>query len=116
MSSSVKKNVIQVTRGDSFWATLSLTDADGNEYVPAEEDLIRFAVKSSTRDNERIIIEKIIPNDTLELRISSEENDITPGEYFWDVEATLSNNFVCTVAGPCRYIVTEEVGNWRRWT
>ena len=115
MSSSIKKNVISVTRGDSFLATLTLTDLDGNEYTPSENDLIRFAVKKTTNDSERILIQKTIPYDTLELYLTEKDTDADPGEYWWDVEVRLSNNMVFTVAGPARFKITEEVGNWRRW-
>ena len=120
MSSSIKKNIIQVTRGDTLIATLDITDAEGNKFIPSEGDIVRFAMKTSTRDNERILVQKIIPNDTLELRLDSNDTDHEPGQYWFDVEVVLNTGdgvpIVDSIITPTKLIITEETGNWRRWT
>lgn len=116
MASWIKKNMIGVTRADSLWVQLSLTDADGNEYVPAETDVIKFGLKQTTSDEERPFVEKIIPNDTLELKLTPEDTDREPGLYWYDVEVTMGDGtFVDTVIPPTKFKILEEVGNWRRW-
>lgn len=47
MSSWIKKNIISVTKGDSLWTQLSLSDSDGNEYVPDSGDVIIFSLKGA---------------------------------------------------------------------
>lgn len=113
MSSWIKKNIISVTEGDSLWTKLSLVDSDGNDYVPDPNDIIRFALKKSTKDSEAHLVEKIIPNDTLELRLDPEDTNFPPGDYYYDIEVTLNNGFVDTVVGPCKFKITPQVGVWR---
>ena len=115
MASWIKKNVISCTRGDSFWTTLQLVDADGNAYVPDSGDYIRFSLKTSTDDNETPLVMKEIPPDTLELRLSPEETDFDPGIMFYDVEVVLNNGKVDTVIPPTKFIITPQVGDKRRW-
>lgn len=113
MSSWIKKNIISVTRADSLWTKLQLTDSDGNEYIPDPGDLIRFALKTSTRHTEEPLVTKIINPETLELRLNPEDTDLEYGDYWYDIEVTLTNGFVDTVVGPCKFKITDEVGNWR---
>lgn len=113
MASWIKKNIISVTRADSLWTKLQLADSDGNEYIPDPNDVIKFALKTSTDDSEEPIVSKIIPNDTLELRLDPEDTDYPVGDYYYDIEITLTNGFVDTVVGPCKFKITPEVGNWR---
>ena len=117
MACWIKKNIIGLTRADSCCIQLSLNDADGNPYEPSPDDIIKFGLKSSTDDDEKPIIEKIIPPETMELRLNPEETDIEPGDYYYDVEVTLAGaDFVTTAIPPTRFKILPEVGNWRRWT
>lgn len=111
MSSSIKNNIIKCTRADSLWTTITLTDADGNEYVPDPNDQIWFALKGSTDDSEEPLVLKKIDPETLELRLDPADNDHPPGTYWYDIEITLTNGFVTTVVGPCKYFITPQVKN-----
>lgn len=113
MSSWIKKNIISCTREDSLWTRLDLYDSDGNKYVPDPGDTIRFALKKTPDDNEEHLIEKTIPNDTLELRLDPEDTDLPVGEYWYDIEVVLTNGFTDTVVGPAKFKITPQVGNWR---
>lgn len=116
MANWIKKNIISVVRGDSLWTKLELTDANGDEYVPDPTDVIRFSLKRTTDDDEEPIVVKEIPPNTMELRLSQEDNDLPPGQYFYDIEATIMNGqFTNTVVGPCKYYITPQVGDKRRW-
>lgn len=113
MSSWIKKNIISVTRADSLWTALTIQDANGDDYVPDPNDVIRFALKTSTSDEEEPLVSKIIPNDTLELRLNPEDTDFEAGTYWYDIEITLTNGYVNTIVGPAKFKITPEVGNWR---
>lgn len=115
MANWIKKNIIGLTRADSMKVKLNLVDNQGNEYIPDSHDVIKFGLKTSTNDEEQPIIEKIISPQTLELELTPEETDIEPGEYFYDVEVTMSNGFVTTAIPPTKFKILPEVGNWRRW-
>ena len=117
MSSIIKKdNIVKCTRADSFWTTLTLADADGNVYEPDPEDYILFSLKTSTSDDEEPLVKKVIPPDTLELRLDPEDLDYDPGIYWYDVELTHANiGKVDTVIPPTKFIISEQVGDKRRW-
>ena len=109
MSSSINKNMITVTKGDSFWATISI-----NDYEPDPNDEIRFALKSTLNDSEPAIIIKPIPTVTMELRLdSSDTKQLAVGKYYYDIQITLTNGFVDTFIEPQKgkpnFEVTPEV-------
>lgn len=58
MSYSVNGTTITLTRGDTFMATVSITNPDGSEYVPVDGDVIRFALKESYDDEDTLSILK----------------------------------------------------------
>lgn len=44
--------VIKITRGDSAYLTINVTDADGNPYILENEDKVRAQVRSKYNDDE----------------------------------------------------------------
>ena len=110
MSYSVKKTTITLTRGDTFRATITLTDADGELYFPVEGETVQFAVKKTYEDEECLIL-KDIPIDTLELIIEPEDTkDLPFGNYVYDMQITRLNGDVDTFITKASLILTEEVG------
>lgn len=63
MSYSVSGTMITLTRGDTFTALITITDSEGNQYVPVKGDRIRFAMKTDYEDGAPLLI-KEIPIDT----------------------------------------------------
>lgn len=110
MSLKIKKNVITITHGDTLDTDLMLTHkSDGSEYIPSESDRIRFAIKKRYEDPEPLILAEI-PTSTLNLLVeASEMKKLEPGEYYYDVEVTLTNGHVDTVIDWMRFIVTKDV-------
>lgn len=109
MSSHVSGTDIELTRGDTFKRTLVLTDAEGNPFTPAEGDKIRFALKKKVKD-ETVLINRVIPNDTLLLKIEPEDTKELPfGDYVYDIEITYSNGDVDTFITVSKFKLTEEV-------
>ena len=93
---------IELTRGDTFIATLSL-EKNGEAYTPTAEDSIRFALKhdklkqdrSDYQDDEPLLL-ITIPNDTMTLTINPEDTKpFAFGGYAYDIELT-SNGVVDT--------------------
>ena len=111
MSYSVKKTTITLTRGDTFKAQISLTDAEGNPYVPQEGDSIRFAVKKDYKDPDRkVLIVKEVPLDTMILTLDPEDTkEMDFGEYVYDIQLTNSAGEVDTFIDKSIFILTEEV-------
>ena len=56
MSYKVSGTTITLTRGDTFMAQISITQSNGDPYVPSEGDSVRFAMKSNYTDEDLSLI------------------------------------------------------------
>ena len=110
MSVTVKGKTIIMTHGDTIKLAVNIVNKNGSVYKPAQGDSIRFALKKDYEDEEAII-EAVIPNDTLLLRVESSETKKLDqnGEYVFDVELTTEDGTVDTFIPNGRLIVTPEV-------
>lgn len=109
MSFSVKKNTIALTRGDTFKATIRITNADGSPYEPVEGDAIRFAMKKNYEDD-NTLLDIVIPTDTLILTIAPADTKLLPfGEYVYDIQLTKASGEIDTFITKSKLILTEEV-------
>lgn len=106
----IENNVITATRGDTVETTIKILTRDGDRYIPANDDQIRFAIKSSYRDEIPLFV-KTIPNSTLVLRLEAADTKLLEARrkpYVYDVEITLANGTVYTfIEG--EFYVTDEV-------
>lgn len=109
------KNLIVLTRGDTLILDIKIVDADGNDYVPAPTDQLRFALKENYSDEEPLLL-KEIPIDTCQLRIDSQETKefMQPGDFVYDVQLTYGDGIVSTIipnsnAKTAKLKIVEEV-------
>ena len=104
------KNKIRLTRGDSFYATVSMRHKlTGQKYVPVEGDSIRFALKKTYSDATPIIT-KTIPTDTLLLELSPQDTEnMAFGEYVYDIELTKADGDVDTFIAEAVFELLPEV-------
>ena len=106
----IENNTITITRGDTLETAVLISTSDGDEFIPSAGDVIRFALKGEYRDDEPLI-SKQIPNDTLILRLESEETKRLSARrkpYVYDVQLTTPDGTVDTfISGTV--VVTEEV-------
>lgn len=117
MAYTVKKNAISLTRGDTFIGKVDLYDNDGEPYTPASEDVIRFALKHDKMDSGKTsyvdtnpVLTKVIPNDTLVLRIDSADTKQLPfGAYVYDIQITFEDGTVDTFITTAPFQLTPEV-------
>lgn len=116
MSSTITGKEIQLTRGDSFFAQISIKK-DEEEYIPQTGDYIRFALKRSKLlsdksdyiDREPLIL-KEIPIDTMLLELEPEDTKGLPfGTYVYDIEITFEDGTVDTFITEAKFILTKEV-------
>lgn len=92
----IENGHIFLTRGDTFSCKVNIFNADGTEYIPESDDVIRFAMKR-TIDDRKPVISKIIPNDTMILAISSNDTKkLFFGDYLYDIQITFANGDVDT--------------------
>ena len=97
---TVVNNTITLVRGDTVEIPVTIRTRDGEKYIPSEGDVVRFALKDGYGDNVPVLIHKVIPNDSLILRLEScETKEIMAKKkpYVYDVELTTANGYVDTV-------------------
>lgn len=97
---TVVNNTITLVRGDTVEIPVTIRLRNGEEYVPSEGDVIRFALKDGYGDDVPVLIHKVLPNDSLILRLEScETKEIMAKKkpYVYDVELTTANGYVDTV-------------------
>ena len=112
---SVDGTKITLTRGDTFAATLALTQA-GEPYTPVEGDSIKFGIKKALNVsrtayiNPEPLLEKAIPITDMTLRLAPRDTEPLPfGSYFYDIEVTLANGTVDTVINNAIFLLVPEV-------
>ena len=108
---NINGNNITITRGDTLEAVLEILCADGKPYEVRAGDVIRFALKQKYTDREPILL-KVIPHDTLLLRLEAAETKLlTAGwaPYVYDIQLTMEDGTVDTFIDRAEFIVTEEV-------
>ena len=97
---TVVNNTITLVRGDTVEIPVTIRTRDGEKYIPSEGDVVRFALKDGYGDDVPVLIHKVLPNDTLILRLEScETKEIMARKnpYVYDVELTTANGYVDTV-------------------
>lgn len=101
-------NDITLVRGDYFPCYITMTK-DGEAFVPQVGSL-RFAVKKKYTDpDDKVLILKTIPLDTLLLELeSADTKDLKFGPYVYDIEYTDQNGRPDTFIR-AKFILTEEV-------
>lgn len=113
---NIDENVITITKGDTLETKVSIfsyseSECECVEYVPGEGDSIRFALKSSYKDEEPLII-KEIPIDTMTLRLEAADTkklDARKKAYVYDIQLTTATGVVSTFIDRGSLYVTEEV-------
>lgn len=105
-----KNNTITLTRGDTFICDVKIRNQDGDPYTPAEDDVIRFALKHDIKKEEKPLILKEISIDTMQLRLEPDDTkNLQFGVYYYDIEITRADGIVDTFITKTAFILTEEV-------
>ena len=108
---TVFNNTITLVRGDTVEVPVTIRLRNGEDYVPSEGDVIRFALKSDYMDDSPVLIRKVLPNDSPVLRLEACETKALSARkraYVFDIELATVNGYVDTfIRG--QLIVLEEV-------
>lgn len=97
---------ITLTRGDTFRADIVITNADGTQFNPGEEDTITFTMRQSY--SSAIVIQKTITDLVLEI-LPEDTAELNYGSYVYDIELTYANGDVDTFISKGTLVLTEEV-------
>ncbi len=90
---------LQITQGDSFYITVTKSDAEGSQLELNSSDKIVFSAKKNLKqpdydihsDKTHIVGGKII------LYLSPNDTNIKLGTYYYDIQYTNANNDVYTL-------------------
>lgn len=105
---AINGNDITLTKGDSFYLNVNLTDAEGHPYEPQEGDVITFTLKKSALEDTHII-QKTVPTDTMTLYLQPSETKIAVGSYVYDIEINKQGD-IYTFIPMSKFTITAEVG------
>lgn len=104
----VNGTTITMTRGDTVRINVKIM-MDGEEYIPEEGDVVRFAAKKNYTDENPCII-KTVPNDTLILTLEpSDTKSLEFGYYKYDLQITFSDGDVHTFVTKATLVIDKEV-------
>lgn len=87
---SIKDNNIILTRGDTLLLEIKMIK-QGETYIPIEGETLRFAMKNKYSDpDQKVILVKNIPIDTLILELEPEDTKNLPmrSKYVYDIQFT----------------------------
>lgn len=109
MSHSISGTNISLTRGDSLFLEIGLTE-NGEEYTPEEGSSLRFALKGSYEDADSTALVIDIPISTCVLEIKPEDTKSLEMKktYVYDIQFTDADGYVDTVIKG-KFKITEEV-------
>lgn len=100
-------NNIELTRGDTAYIDLELTDGNGKEYVPEQGEELIFTVKSNPRFCEALLQK---PLEGLRLKLDSADTEcLSFGNYWYDIQLTMIDGGVHTVVGPAKIKLCKDI-------
>lgn len=107
----VTGNQVFLTRGDTLVLTLSLSNADGTPYVPAEGDTIFFRLKKfATYPN--LLIEKQIDISSMILQLDEADTaGLAFGDYHYEIEVVTAGGMHDTVIADELFTIGKEIDN-----
>lgn len=103
----IEGNKMKIIKGDTALFNFAL-----DEYKLKEGDKVFFTVRKGYKDN--IEIQKIVTNfndGIATFLLEVEDTDLEPGSYLYDIQVTLLDGRVDTVAPPSRFIVLGGITN-----
>lgn len=100
---------IRLTRGDTAKLTVSISNSSSEDpYVIQPSDILRFTVRKTVKDPV-ICFQKEIIGSALFIINPSDTEDLSFGQYKYDVELTNAAEEVYTVIAPTTFEVMPEV-------
>ena len=105
----ITNNEIYLTRGDTMQVELTLTNADGTAYEPAEGDEVIFRLRKNVNEG-TVLIEKSIDTSTMVLELAPEDTiPLSSGTYHYEVEIITSQGHHYTVIEDTIFTIGREL-------
>ena len=107
----VSRNKIVLTRGDTAYLRVELTDDNGNAYTPAEGDKVFFRLKKSAVSGS-LLLDKEAYTDSMTLELRPEDTArLDFGSYRYEVELVTEAGEHFTVIENAPIEITAELEN-----
>lgn len=100
-------NTIHLTRGDSAYFNITITDINKEPYIVKDSDVLTFTVKKSTHDR-RAILTKVAVDSVIKIE-PSDTDALAYATYYYDVQLKTVDGDVFTVIPPAKFIICGEV-------
>lgn len=102
-------NTIQLTRGDTAYLTVNITnETDSSVYELQDGDTLTLTVKKSTKDTEFSFQKKVAESYTIKIE-PDDTKDLAVGKYKYDVQLNTATGDVFTIIAATVFEVLEEV-------
>ena len=102
---TIRNNTITLTRGDT--ARIDLTLSKDGESYDYSADTVVFSVKKTT-STPTYIMQKTVTDGVIYIAPDDTEN-LSYGDYVYDVQLTTQSGDVCTVIPPSKFTLATEV-------
>lgn len=100
---------IQLTRGDTARLSIDINnDTLGAKYEIQPEDILFFTVKKRTSDNQCCFQKKVVGSNLFHI-LPTDTEELSFGNYVYDVQLTTKDDDVYTVIGPSTFVILKEV-------
>ena len=103
----IKGNDIKLTRGDTLYLTIPITNGE-EEYIVQSDDTLTFSVKKMLSDSDYKIQKVIIGNNTFHIEPSDTAN-LPFGRYYYDIELLTAAGDVYTIIDTSLFELLTEV-------
>lgn len=109
MLNVLENNEIQLTRGDTAWLTVNVTNDTGNDnYEIQNGDTLTLSLKKTVRDADSLMEKVVLGTDTFHIE-PKDTADLNFGKYKYDVQLTTEGGDVYTVIPPSTFEILPEV-------
>lgn len=110
MGLKIAETKIYLTRGDSAYITLSITNSKRKPYVLQDGDEVKVQVRDKPNVGKLLIEGNIITEDEIVWHIRPDDTkELKVGTYYWDAQLMTSNGDVFTFIESSPFVVTDEV-------
>lgn len=99
---------IALTRGDTAWLTVSVTNDTGAAYEIQNGDTLTLSLKKSVKDADIVMSKTVVGTDTFHIK-PEDTAELAFRKYVYDVQLTTFDRDVFTVVPPSTFEILSEV-------
>jgi len=105
----VTKDKVYLTRGDTAFLTVTITDENGDDYEYREGDKVYFRLKQGPT-SKTVLVEKEVNTETNQLLLYPEDTiDLKFATYHYEIELVTVENYHFTVIENAEFVIGPEL-------